>query len=61
MAEKTDVNIEYQCKESVAFDLMKTISFYEKTEKDRAYFLTLYTQCYKAVTGCSLKNTLTAD
>jgi hypothetical protein len=34
--------------ERVAFELMHLISSNEDVTKDRRYFLTLYTQCYKA-------------
>ena len=39
-------------KERVAYDLMLQISDKEKDEKkDRAYWLTLYNQCYNAAIG----------
>jgi hypothetical protein len=50
-------------KHRVAFDLMKLIYDIEPAAKpfDRAYFLTLYRQCYKAVNGHVLEEVLRQD
>lgn len=54
-----DVNIKSSSKESVAFDLMKTIYTYEKpNDKNRKYWLTLYSQCLKATSGHTLESIL---
>jgi len=46
-------------KQRVAYDLMLQISYNEKDKpKDRAYWLTLYRQCYKAVSNSSLESIL---
>ena len=58
------VRIVSDAKAQVAFDLMKHISSYHPEEekvKDRAYWLTLYRQCYKATSGDALKYILQED
>jgi hypothetical protein len=48
-------------KERVAFELMKYLSGLESSEsvkRDRAYFFTLFRQCYKASYGDSLTEIL---
>lgn len=55
------VRVVSDTKSQVAFDLMKHISSYQPEEvkvKDRAYWLTLYRQCYKAANGYSLEDIL---
>lgn len=55
------VRVVSDAKVQVAFDLMKHISGYNpeaEKVKDRAYWLTLYRQCYKAANGCSLEDIL---
>lgn len=55
MAEATEVNIESTEKEAVAFKLMQHIGNIEnqpnEVKSEREYWLTLYRQCYRAVTG----------
>ena len=55
MAEATEVNIESTEKEAVAFKLMQHIGNLENQPNDvksgREYWLTLYRQCYRAVSG----------
>jgi hypothetical protein len=46
-------------KQRVAYDLMMQISYNEKDKTtNRAYWLTLYRQCYKAANGGSLESIL---
>ena len=56
------VEIQSDAKARVAFDLMDFISRREKGEDQkkeaRAYWLTLYRQCYKAADGETLPNIL---
>ncbi len=49
---------------AVAFDLMKFLGSAGSTRDDRAnreYWLTLYSQCYKAASGYTLKSILEED
>jgi hypothetical protein len=57
------VSIESDSKTRVAFDLMQRIANHERDQptSDRDYWLKLYTQCYKAVSGRSLENILKRD
>jgi hypothetical protein len=43
------VTVQSDCKERVAFDLMHQVSYAEKGEKDRGYYLTLYYECLQVV------------
>ena len=54
------VSIQSEAKSRVVFDLMELIAAHESESerKDRTYWLTLYTQCYKATSGNSLKSVL---
>jgi hypothetical protein len=45
----------------VALDLAMQISYAEKGQQDRRYWLTLYRQCYKAVNGHQLESILKAE
>jgi hypothetical protein len=52
--------VERDSHERVAFDLMLRIESTadnEPEKKDRAYYLALYRQCYKAVHGWTLERT----
>lgn len=55
------VSIESHSKERVAYDLMMRVANSESGNKDRTYWLTLYTQCYKATSGNSLASVLKQD
>ncbi len=57
------VSIESDSKTRVALDLMQRIADNERDQprSDRDYWLKLYTQCYKAVSGRSLENILKRD
>ena len=60
------VTITSDAKQRVAYDLMQTIGtkWYDtdnKEPKTREYWLKLYTQCYKATIGSSLKSILKDD
>lgn len=58
------VQIESGSKERVAFDLMVKIDGYSQLkveQKDEKYWLTLYSQCWKAASGHALKSILTKD
>ena len=59
------VDVSSDSKQAVAFELMKHISGHENAEgektKNRAYWLTLYRQCYKAASGASLERILQDD
>lgn len=54
------VSIQSDSKSRVAFDLMMFIGDNIETgdKSDREYWLTLYTQCYKAANGQMLKHVL---
>lgn len=56
------VDIASNSKQAVAFELMKHIANWEDgvgaQMKTRAYWLTLYCQCYKATNGSSLERVL---
>lgn len=58
------VDIASDSKQAVAYTLMQHIAACEDAEtqkKTRAYWLTLYRQCYKATTGSSLERILQAE
>ena len=58
------VDIASDSKQAVAYTLMQHIAACEGEDakkKTRAYWLTLYRQCYKATTGASLERILQAD
>jgi len=58
------VDIASDSKQAVAYTLMQHIAACEDEsakKKTRAYWLTLYRQCYKATTGASLERILQAD
>lgn len=59
------VDVSSDSKQAVAFELMKHISGCENADGDktetRAYWLTLYRQCYKATSGASLERILQDD
>ncbi len=59
------VDVASESKQAVAFELMKHISGCEQADdartKTRAYWLTLYRQCYKATSGASLERILQDD
>ncbi|HWR79127.1 MAG TPA: hypothetical protein VN303_02895 [Pseudomonas sp.] len=59
------VDVSSDSKQAVAFELMKHISGCENADgektKTRAYWLTLYRQCYKATSGASLERILQDD
>lgn len=58
------VEVKQNGREAVAFDLMQKISINEDSKifsKDRAYWLTLYRQCFKATSGHSLEDILKAE
>lgn len=57
------VSFESDSKTRVALDLMQRIADNERDQprSDRDYWLKLYTQCYKAVSGRSLENILKRD
>ena len=59
------VDIASDSKQAVAFTLMQHIAANEGADaaqtKMRAYWLTLYRQCYKATTGSSLERILQAE
>lgn len=56
------VTVEPTSKELIAFKLMEKIANHETTKPDeeskRAYWLTLYRQCYKAADGYALSDIL---
>ena len=58
------VEVQNDAKERVAFDLMSHIANNESSktseQKTRAYWLTLYRQCYKATDGDLLQYVLEA-
>jgi hypothetical protein len=56
MADTQDVIVKNDSAERVAFELMEKISAHENVTKDTTYFLTLYSKCYKATHGYSLKD-----
>lgn len=61
-----DQNLITDCKERVAYDLMKSIAYNESGQSiqnhgSRDYILTLYRQCYKAVTGLTIESVLKKD
>lgn len=47
----TPVRVESDAKSRVAYDLMKHIAHGESGPKNRAYYLTLYAQCYQVANG----------
>ena len=59
------IDISSESKQAVAFELMKHISSHEKADETktstRAYWLTLYRQCYKATSGSPLERILQDD
>ena len=59
------VDIVSDSKQAVALELMKHISACEKADDEltrtRAYWLTLYRQCYKATSGSPLERILQDD
>ena len=59
------VDVSSESKQAVAFELMKHIASCEKADevqtKTRAYWLTLYRQCYKATSGSPLERILQDD
>jgi hypothetical protein len=54
------IKVQSDSREAVAFELMEKIGQLEQSEsrKTRAYWLTLYRQCYKATDGEPLANVL---
>lgn len=65
MADKIEVTspvtIESDSKERVALELLKIIDSYSNIkgdQKDKKYWLTLYSQCYKATKGHALEGIL---
>ena len=51
------VSVESDCKQRVAYDLLNKIAYHtgdDAQKKDKKYWLTLYCQCHKAVSGVSL-------
>lgn len=54
------IKVENHAKESVAFDLMEKIGQLEASDarRTRAYWLTLYSQCYKATHGHTINDVL---
>lgn len=61
MSISSPVKVESDCKQRVAFDLMSRIDSHislDRAQKDRKYWLTLYRQCYKAVSGNLLEDIL---
>jgi hypothetical protein len=59
------VDVSSESKQAIALELMKHISGHEQADdektKTRAYWLTLYRQCYKATSGASLERILQDD
>jgi hypothetical protein len=59
------VDVASESKQAIAFELMKHISTCEQADQEktrtRAYWLTLYRQCYKATSGSSLERILQDD
>ena len=59
------VDIASDSKQAVAFELMKHIASWESADgaqmKTRAYWLTLYRQCYKATNGSPLERILQTE
>lgn len=54
------VSVQSDSRASIAFELMKHIASHEASaeRENRDYWLTLYTQCFKAANGTSLKYVL---
>ena len=59
------VDVSSESKQAIALELMKHISSHEKIDAaqiaTRAYWLTLYRQCYKATSGSPLERILQDD
>ena len=59
------VDVSSESKQAVAFELMKHVAGCENADdaqtKTRAYWLTLYRQCYKATSGSPLERILQDD
>lgn len=55
------IKVQSDSREAVAFELMEKIGQLEQSEqrKTRAYWLTLYRQCFKATHGDTLATVLT--
>lgn len=68
MADKVNIEspviVESDSKQRVAFELMDRIDTcgnVKPDQKDKKYWLTLYRQCYKAVSGSSLSEIIKED
>ena len=58
------INVQSDSKERVAFELMEKIDIFSEVRsesKDKAYWLTLYSQCLSTVRGGSVSRILGAD
>lgn len=65
MADKIEISspIVFDSKERIAYDLAVTIDSQAnaEVEKDKTYWLTLYSQCLKATKGWAMKDILKED